>query len=270
MLEQVAPTVPPEDPLHKPGTHSHIVTTYHDDGALARTVARYLHDGVEQGDLLLLIITPENLKNVEAQLRRHGHDPDDLRSRGQLVVLDAQETLSALIPNRAIDPSRFRAVIGGSYRRAVHEAHPRVRAYGEMVDLLWQEGDLQQAMLLERCWEDFTASHAMLLLCAYRVSFLAGEAESRAVKDMVQHHTHTVLGEDRTGLDHTVETAYREVLGPETADRLAPLIHGSVHPNRSLGTAEKVIFWLQRNMPDQVPAVLREARRSYGTSGVRQ
>jgi signal transduction histidine kinase len=43
----------------------------------------------------------------------------------------------------------------------------RVRAYGEMVDLLWRDGNTQGALRLEELWNDLSKTHAVSLMCAY-------------------------------------------------------------------------------------------------------
>src|SRR5438552_269564 len=43
----------------------------------------------------------------------------------------------------------------------------RVRAYGEMVDLLWQIGDVASAIDLEARWNELSTTKRFSLLCAY-------------------------------------------------------------------------------------------------------
>ncbi|MDP8931195.1 MAG: MEDS domain-containing protein [Actinomycetota bacterium] len=42
-----------------------------------------------------------------------------------------------------------------------------VRIYGEMVALLWEEGNILAAMALEDLWNQFAGSRAFSLMCAY-------------------------------------------------------------------------------------------------------
>jgi hypothetical protein len=42
-----------------------------------------------------------------------------------------------------------------------------VRAFGEMVALLWERGDQAATVRLEHLWNDFCRMQTLLLLCAY-------------------------------------------------------------------------------------------------------
>jgi hypothetical protein len=43
----------------------------------------------------------------------------------------------------------------------------RVRVYGEMVNVLWQQGKKGEAILLERYWNDLARIYPFALFCAY-------------------------------------------------------------------------------------------------------
>ena len=47
-----------------------------------------------------------------------------------------------------------------------------VRAYGEMVNLLWRDGKAQQAIELEQLWNELASKYSFALLCAYATDSL--------------------------------------------------------------------------------------------------
>ncbi|MDP9275804.1 MAG: MEDS domain-containing protein [Chloroflexota bacterium] len=53
-----------------------------------------------------------------------------------------------------------------------------MRVFGEMVALLWAEGDRNGALVLEELWNDLTRRLSFPLLCAYPASFFSTDAES--------------------------------------------------------------------------------------------
>jgi hypothetical protein len=72
------------------------------------------------------------------------------QERGQLTVVDADEILPRFMRDAMPDPPVFRRVFedvlggertGGSYQK--------VRAWGEMVNVLWERGDIAASMNLE-------------------------------------------------------------------------------------------------------------------------
>jgi hypothetical protein len=80
---------------------------------------------------------------------------------------DAVTTLSALRDGHLTDRRQFESVIGGAID-SLSAAAPakRLRAYGEMVDLLWQTGDVAAAVRLESLWNDLGKTRRFSLLCA--------------------------------------------------------------------------------------------------------
>ncbi|HEX9967459.1 MAG TPA: ATP-binding protein, partial [Solirubrobacterales bacterium] len=84
----------------------------------------------------------------------------------QYIVLDAAETLSRFMVDGWPDEQRFADVLGNVVRRAQNGSR-RVRAFGEMVALLWAEGKHDAALRLEELWNDLARTHAFSLLCAY-------------------------------------------------------------------------------------------------------
>jgi hypothetical protein len=73
----------------------------------------------------------------------------------------------------------------------VAHMHPdrSIRGYGEMVDLLWQDGLAGASIELERLWNEIAKSHDLKLLCGYAS---AGVYQHAAVGEIVRHHTHVM------------------------------------------------------------------------------
>ena len=62
----------------------------------------------------------------------------------------------------------FRAVVGDVMaERAAAANGAGLRAYGEMVDVLWKRGEKSAALRLEEMWNELQAERSFTLLCAY-------------------------------------------------------------------------------------------------------
>jgi len=86
--------------------------------------------------------------------------------------------------------ARFRQIVGGLLKRAGCGGRP-VRAFGEMVALLWAEGHCGATVRLEYLWHRFCTEESFSLLCAYpRSGFTADGAES--MRQICGAHTHVV------------------------------------------------------------------------------
>ena len=84
---------------------------------------------------------------------------------GQLVTLDAADTLAELMVGDHPDPARFDAAVGEAVRDALVGGR-RVRAHGEMVALLWDAGNVGAAIELEDLWNELGAR--IPLACSVR------------------------------------------------------------------------------------------------------
>lgn len=63
----------------------------------------------------------------------------------------------------------------GNVIASVTDGRSRVRAFGEMVALLWAEGNHGGAIRLEELWNDLQNSHSFALFCAYPMNGFGGE-----------------------------------------------------------------------------------------------
>ena len=147
-----------------PGVHS--MQFYRSDRELALDVAGFLAPSVQAGDAAIIIATGDHWQLVEIELAAAGCDPAAARAGGALRVLDARETLDSFLLHGRVDEQRFTEVVGPVVAGA-ERLSPRIRAYGEMVDLLWQSGHVSTAVTLEQCWNRLLATARCDLHCAY-------------------------------------------------------------------------------------------------------
>ena len=82
------------------------------------------------------------------------------------MILDAEDTLSRFMLGDRPDAVAFDEVVGGLVRTAAANGTP-VRAYGEMVAVLWGEGRIEAAIELERLWNELGEATPFALFCAY-------------------------------------------------------------------------------------------------------
>jgi CheY-like chemotaxis protein len=147
-----------------PGGHS--MQFYDSDDQLAVGVAGFLTPALRGGHGAVVVATADHWERFEDHLVQAGVDPEAARARGDLQVLDARATLDYFLVGGRVVESRFAdrvgPVIAGSER-----AGRRARIYGEMVDLLWNEGQIAAAVTLEQCWNRLLGTVSCDLHCAY-------------------------------------------------------------------------------------------------------
>jgi hypothetical protein len=166
----------------------HTVHFYRDGADLAETVGGYLAGALREDARAIVIATEAHLRAFERELDRAGIDVGDAVQNGDLVRLDARRTLAELTLDGSISAGAFQRVVGTVVRDAVRGGRT-VRAYGEVVDLLWRGGDVHGAIELERLWNELIAELRFSLLCAYHSEAVAGPEHEHELRDVCRLHT---------------------------------------------------------------------------------
>jgi len=105
-------------------------------------------------------------------------------------LLDAQETLSMFMTNGKAEAEAFENNMCEVIKRACRgRPNCTVRVYGEMVDLLWKNGEQEAAIRLEILWNQLANTKAFSLLCGYAMGHFYKDA---SVQEICRHHTHVV------------------------------------------------------------------------------
>jgi anti-sigma regulatory factor (Ser/Thr protein kinase) len=173
------------------GAGEHVVQFYDDEADLARAVGGYLLRGVHAGDAAVVIATPSHRRAFHAELAAGGVDVIAARLDGTLTWLDAAATMARFTSRGRIDPAAFRAVLGGLVRQTGRTGRA-VRAYGEMVALLWKAGDVVGAIELEKLWDELARELRFSLWCAYHCDSPAMHAHADALHEVCDLHTGVV------------------------------------------------------------------------------
>ena len=177
-------------PSASPREEGHVVQFYEDEELLAQTVANFISKGIVAGEFVVVIATEAHRDAFCDRLKKIWIDVDGARNSGQLALLDARETLAQFMVDGSPDWERFRAVIGSVLDRGRAGREARViRAYGEMVDLLWRDGNRDAAIKLEGLWNEIGALYPFDLLCAYVMDNFYKESDGAEFARICNVHT---------------------------------------------------------------------------------
>jgi signal transduction histidine kinase len=173
--------------------HSHVVQFYENEDFLSGTVADFLATGFEARQPVIVIATDPHRNAFSAHLRKKGFDLDAASREGRFHMLDARETLGTFMSGDVPDSDRFRKSIGGLMDRALDGSdHAGIRAYGEMVDLLWKDGNADGALRLEELWNDLAKEYSFSLLCAYAMGNFHKESHAEHFQAVCRQHAHVI------------------------------------------------------------------------------
>jgi signal transduction histidine kinase len=258
---------------------SHVVQFYEGEEFLADVVAHFLRAGFEAGEPALVIATEAHRRSVIERLVSQGVDVDGVCRSGRLVLLDARQTLAQFMVEGMPDWSRFKRTIGAALEKSrAAGGGTQVRAYGEMVDVLWQERHTQAALALEEQWNDLGRLHAFTLLCAYAMGNFRTSEDAEPFRQVCAAHSRVVPTETYSGIESEEarlleiaalqqrarvleeELAHRERIEQELREAVVmrdDFLSVAGHELRTPLTAVQL----------QVHSLLGRARERYGTDG---
>ena len=167
-----APPVPVDAPYH--GVHF-----YEEEEQLLARLEAYVVEGARLGQTTVVIATPEH-----RQMLRERLTASELADA--FLGLDAQQTLDRFMRGGLPDEALFELTIGTLVRS---RAESGLRAYGEMVSLLWKQDNMAGTLELERLWNGLQQAVDFPLLCAYA----AADFDDRAgMAQVCELHGHVV------------------------------------------------------------------------------
>lgn len=193
------------------GQREHVVEFYETTEFLVDTVCDFLAPNLHDGGAAVVVASAAHRAAFETALRDAGVDLEHATAADRYISFDAAELLDDLMVDGRPHAGRFRETIGEVIDRAGAGAQQRrVRVYGEMVALLWEDGDIASAVTLEDLWNQLAATHAFALLCAYPMSAFADDATAAAFERVCDQHSTVIPTESYTRLG-SVDARRREV-----------------------------------------------------------
>jgi hypothetical protein len=161
---------------------------YSDDASLTGNVARFLAPAFREEQAMVAFGTPAHLRAIEKRLAVEGHDVERARARGQYLPFDARTAMEALLEGELPAAHRFEEIIASELHRATAE-FGAVRAFGEIVSLLWRDGRRQAALRLEQMWNEAIGLYPLALLCGYNVRSFTSAHDAAGVTGIIAAHT---------------------------------------------------------------------------------
>lgn len=144
----------------------HLLQLYDDENRFLDTLTSFVGAGLLAGQGVVSIATEYHLEAIDARLRKHNIDVDHARRKDAYIPLQADHVLRQFVIDDWPDQALFESVIGELLLRA-RGGGRGVRAFGEMVALLWERGQRSAALRLEELWENLRRTEKLALFCAY-------------------------------------------------------------------------------------------------------
>ena len=238
--------------------HKHGVQFFGKDRAQAASNASaFLAGGLEDGGAAVVVAAEDRCTAITAECERRFGPGISAR----ITCLDAAETLEKFMVASRPDRTCFDRVVGGEFQRLVAQ-HKGVRAYGEMVGILWDARQPSAAIALEDLWNDLLASVDFELFCGYAIDVGSPSFQIATVDALLSTHD-AMIGATRQGFRDALERAINDTLGPPASGlRLgAGRSHKASWPQ--LPETEETILWLRNAHPRRADEILLKAKSSH-------
>jgi hypothetical protein len=251
-----------EELVHEPASERHIVQLYREPIFLQKAVAAWLAQPLATGGGAVVVGTPENASRVLARLRTMGVDVETLQAAGRLRIVDAEGLMARFIVDGTPDAARFKEAAAEVLQavRAACGPEGEVRAWGEMVNLLWKRGNLAAAQRLESLWNEVIDEHGIRLLCSYEADNLAPETHAGLLGHLCAGHSQLIPEDDFATFDLALGNALVDVFGEDEAAMVRTIFGKRRSLPIGMPPAEAVLVALQDVQPEVGKRVLAATR----------
>jgi PAS domain S-box-containing protein len=186
------------------GATEHFVQFYESDLFLADSVSGYLADGFASGLPGIVVATRAHRQAINRGLKERGVDVAAARARGDYIALDAAETHAKFLVDGMPERNRFRATLEALFMGFSGESRS-ARVFGEMVALLWAQGNQEGAIRLEELWNELRETHAFALFCAYPLSGFENVSDAQGFEGICTCHSRVIPAESYARLESPEE-----------------------------------------------------------------
>jgi DNA-binding NarL/FixJ family response regulator len=169
--------------------HPHEVGFYSDDGLFLQDVTRFIGAALKAGNAAIAAATESHRNSLLPSLKAYGLDIGVAIEQGRYIALDAADALATFMLRGKPDPTRFMQAFGDLIMTAAKAAKvetPRVAIFGECVHLLWEQGNAEAAIQMEKLGNQLANKYDVDILCGY---FLDGRMDVHIYQRICAEHS---------------------------------------------------------------------------------
>ena len=191
-LPQTQTAIAGPDRLQLNIPHNHEVAFYSDDQSLLEGFALFAGAALKRSKAAIVLATERHRDALLAMLQASGLDMSAAIEQGRYVTLDPAQTLSSFMVDGLPDPVRFyKAAVDLIVKTAesVGGDTSRIVACGECAPMLWQDGNAEAAIRVERLWDEIGKSYGVQIFCGYMLASFQGGIGSFVFEKICQVHS---------------------------------------------------------------------------------
>jgi hypothetical protein len=246
------------------GPRDHIVQLYQDENFLNRAVCRFAAAALANGEGVILVPTQRHWESFCPRLEAEGVDLRAVQRNGQLTVVDADDLLPKFMHDGMPDAPVFLGLAADVISRSrANDRYPKVRWWGEMVNILWERGDVSASMNLEDLFDQLSHQHDIAIFCSFLMDNFDGEIHARMLPRLGQNHSHLIPVEDYARLQTSVNDALREIVGSDEASILEERLLRGYPRDFHMPRSQALLLALGQVLPSVANKVRERTRSLY-------
>lgn len=184
----------------------HVVQIYENDAVFLDALAGFVGGGINAGECCIVIATDDHLRELETRLTSYGIHINDLISENRYMPINAQEMLSKFMVNGWPDENLFNKTVSEVITKGTYN-NRRIRAFGEMVAILWAEGHNGATVQLEHLWNKYCEKQSFCLFCAYPRSGFTEDINT-SIMHICGSHSKMISGSEK----QLAEVTYKSLI----------------------------------------------------------
>jgi hypothetical protein len=245
--------------LSSPDPDGHIVQLYQDDEFYCEAIGHFAAEGLIRGESIILVATDPNWANISRRLEGQGFDIPALFDRGQLTLLNASETLPKFMSHGMPDGKVFKPLASQTIEKArCGGKYSRVRWWGEMVNVLYVDGNGTGSHRLEQFFDEIAHEETVAVFCSFLMDQYDPHIYDEAFANVCRTHSHVIPTRDYRSHRDAVNAAVSEVVGPIEGDLLRSLI--TWEGASGMPSSQELLLWVRETLPDAFPEILEKAK----------
>lgn len=189
----------------------HVLQIYENDEVFLDALTGFVGGGINSNDACIVIATPAHLSALASRLISYGISIKSLIEDHRYIPFDAEKLLSQFMVNGWPNEAAFNLTISSLLARARGKTKRNIRAFGEMVALLWAQGNIGATVNLEHLWNKFAENESFCMFCAYPKIGFTGQL-SDSIEHICLAHSKMISG---------VSTQLTEILYRDTVQKHA-------------------------------------------------
>lgn len=136
---------------------------------------------------------------------------------------------------------------------------PRVRWWGEMVNVLYVGGNPRGSNHLEELFDEVAHEESIAIFCSFLMDKFDPRIYDEAFGNVCRTHSHLIPADDYVRHRLIVNRAVAEVIGEIRGPLLQSLMSWQATPSL-MPSSQALLLWVREKMPEQFEPVLARAR----------